>query len=212
MDVCPLTQLPPRFPRRLDPTAPLVARVASLKLTQTLPELRVSPPPPTPPCIGYIPTTGSASHVRAPASCQRDTFRRVRRDRKRGSRVISVGVQSAAFHRGVGGESECDKRRGPPAEALHRRCRRWTPPSPVVVCKRETLSERITFPTCSRCSLVRGTRESFDANSLQSGQNLSGWSSCWSRNVCGEGGGGICMRAVLLLPTERAHPCPPPPT
>lgn len=73
----------------------------------------------------------------APSSCQRDAFRHVSRDIKRGLRLISVGVQSAVFHRR---ESECDKNRGPPAEALHRRCCRWTPVSPVLICKENPLS------------------------------------------------------------------------
>lgn len=96
-------------------------------------------------------------------------------------RVISVGLQSAVFHRR---ESECDKNRGPPAEALDRRSCRWTPVSPVLICKENPYHRGLPFPTCLCSGLMWGTKESFAANNLQSGQNLSGCSLCWNRQVC----------------------------
>lgn len=157
-----------QLPRHLDPAAPSAAHMASLPLPRHRKGcksfLRTQ----------YIPTTASTSHVRAPASCQRDAFRHVYRDIKRSSRVISVGVQSAVFHRR---ESECDKNRGPPAEALHRRSCRWTPVSPVLICKETPYHRGLPFPTCLCSGLMWGTKESFATNNLQSGRNLSGCNS-----------------------------------
>lgn len=111
----------------------------------------------------------------APASCQRDAFRHVYGDIKRGPRLISVGVQSAVFHRR---ESECDKTQrsaclrlciGDPVGGLQ--CPRCSS------VKKSPYHRGLPFPTCLRRGLMWGTKESFAANNLQSGRNLSGCSS-----------------------------------